>query len=333
MSLSRPKLALSIGAALVLAAIAASPQLLGHRVVAAVGELRGADPNWLWLSALGFALAFACTVCAWCAALAAAGGRICPRQAAARLGVGCLVNSVAPAKLGDAVKIALCSRAIDDPGRIWTTGGVYAALAAARSLTLAVLVVVASITGALPLWPVFALCGMVAALVAAGHFTGRLRNHERIAKVLAGLLALERSPRAIAKVLGWSFAMTASRLAATIAAAAALGLPHPVLAGLVIMPALDVAAAVPLTPGSIGVGSGAVAVALASRGIGMSQALGVGIAIQALETLVSVGAGSAGALYLLRPTVRARRWALRGVTLGASAAAAAVVGAIVLNLT
>jgi uncharacterized membrane protein YbhN (UPF0104 family) len=243
------------------------------------------------------------------------------------------VNAVAPAKLGDAVKIALCSKAIQAPGGIWTTGGVYAALAAARSLALALLVVVASLAGALPLWPVFALCGMVAALVVAGSFSGRIRNHERIAKVLAGLSALERSPRAIATVLGWTFAMAAARLGATVAAAAALGLPHPVLAALVIMPALDVAAAFPITPGSVGVGSGAVAVALASRGIGMSQALGVGIAIQALETVVSISAGSLGALYLARPSAAVRRWALRVATVGASAALAALVSAIVLNLT
>ena len=79
-----------------------------------------------------------------------------------------MVNSFAPAKLGDAVKIALFSKAIDAPGRIWTAGGVYAALAAARSLVLAALLVAASATGALPLWPVFVLCGSVAALAAGG---------------------------------------------------------------------------------------------------------------------------------------------------------------------
>jgi hypothetical protein len=110
------------------------------------------------------------------------------------------------------------------------------------------------------------------------------------------------------------------------AAATALGLPHPVLAALLILPALDVAAAFPITPGSLGVGSGAVAVALASQGIGMTQALGVGFAIQALETLISIVAGTLGGAYLLQPSPAVRRWTLRTVTIGSAVALAAVLG-------
>src|SRR5205085_1282893 len=150
----------------VVAGIAMSPHLLGSRVASAVSVLGGADHGWLLAASAGFVAAFACTVGAWRAGFAAAGGRISPRRAVAGLGVGALVNAFAPAKLGDAVKVALCSCAIEGPGRLWTAGGVYAALAAARSLALAVLVVVASIAGAVPLWPVFALCSIVAVLAA-----------------------------------------------------------------------------------------------------------------------------------------------------------------------
>jgi hypothetical protein len=75
-----------------------------------------------------------------------------------------------------------------------------------------------------------------------------------------------------------------------------------------------------------------VAVALASRGIGMSQALGVGIAIQALETLVSVTAGSVGGLYLAWPGAAVRRWTYRVATLGVASAVAAALSVAVLNL-
>jgi uncharacterized membrane protein YbhN (UPF0104 family) len=172
------------------------------------------------------------------------------------------------------------------------------------------------------------LFGAVGALAVAAAFSGRLRRHPRIAHLVGGFAALERSPRAIATVLGWTATMQVARLAATAAVAAALGLPDPLLAALLILPALDVAAAFPITPGSIGVGSGAVAVALASRGIGMTQALGVGIAIQALETLVSVSAGSLGALYLARERARetVRRWTFRVAAVGGAAALAAFVG-------
>jgi uncharacterized membrane protein YbhN (UPF0104 family) len=332
MTISRSKLALSAVALLALVAVVATPGMLGSHVASAFAALAGAERYWLVVGMAGFALGFICTVGAWRAALGAAGGRIGPYRAAASIGVGALVNSFAPAKLGDAVKIALCARSIDAPGRLWTAGGVYAALAAARCLTLAALLVVASATGAMPLWPVFVLCGAVAVLALAAAYSGRLRRHPRIAKVLAGFAALERSPRGMATVLGWTAGMVVARLGATMAVAAALGLPHPVLAALLILPALDVASVFPLTPGSIGVGSGAVAVALAGRGIGMTQAFSVGFAIQALETIVSMAAGSSGALYLAWPSASVRRWTFRAATVGASAAAAAALGLAVLSL-
>jgi uncharacterized membrane protein YbhN (UPF0104 family) len=332
MTISRPALILSAVTLAALAAVAAMPQLLRARVASALDAISGASPTWLWLGGAGFALAFVCTVAAWRAAFAAAGGRICPLQAGARLGVGCMVNSFAPAKLGDAVKVALCARAIDGPGRMWTAGGVYAALAAARTLALAALVVVASVVGALPWWPVLVLCGMVAALAAGAHWSQRLRSHKHVAQILDGFAALEHSPRAAAAVMSWTLGMVAARVCATAAIAVALGIPHPFLAALLILPALDLASALPLTPGSIGIGSGAVAVALASRGIGMGQALAVGIAIQAIETLVSLTAGTLGGLYLVRPSETVRVWAVRASTVGASVGVVALLGYVLLDL-
>jgi uncharacterized membrane protein YbhN (UPF0104 family) len=332
MTTFRTKVLVSATAFLALAILVASPPLLRGHVLSAFASLAAASPHWLAVAALGFVLAFVCTVGAWRAAFAAAGARICPRQAAARLGIGSLVNAFAPAKLGDAVKVALCSKALDAPDRLWTAGGVYAALAAARSLALASLLVVASATGALPLWPVFALCGVVAGIALAALSSRRWRAHPRIASLLDGIVALERSPRAAATVLAWSLGVQLARLLGTMAVARGLGLPHPVLAALVIMPALDLASVFPLTPGGIGIGSGAVAVALASRGIGMTQALGAGFAIQALETVVSIAVGTAGAVYLTRLNVDVRRWAVRLSAVGASAALAAALGFLVLDL-
>jgi uncharacterized membrane protein YbhN (UPF0104 family) len=331
MTICRKQLMISAFALVVLGAVAMTPGLLGNRVASAMSALGGASHPWLLLAIIGFVGAFACTVGAWRAGFVAAGAKISPQRAAAGLGIGQMVNSFAPAKLGDAVKIALLSRAIDAPGRLWTGGGVYAALAAARALALALLVVVASATGAVPLWPVFALVAMVAVLAVAGSLSGRVRRHPRIAQVLEGFASLERSPRAIATVLGWTLGMVACRLGATVAVTAALGLPHPLIAALLILPALDVASAFPITPGSIGIGSGAVAVALAGRGIGMPQGLATGFAMQALETLVSISAGSLGALYLASEHVGVRRWTVRIAAVGGSAALA-LLGIFLLDL-
>jgi len=332
MTRSRPTLTAGVAAVGALALLALLPHVLGRKLSPAFAALANGDRTWLALGFVGFAVAFVCGVGAWRAAFAAAGARLCPRQAAARIGVGALVNSVAPARLGDAVKVALLSRVSDAPGRLWLGGGVYAALAVARTLALASVFVAASATGALPLWPAFGLCGVACALVAAGAASQRFRSHPRVAQTLAGMTALVRDPRRAASVVAWSYGVQLTRLAATIAVARGLHVPDPALAALVIVPALDAASALPLTPGSFGIGSGAVAVALASRGIGITRALGVGLAIQTLETMVSIVAGSSGALYLAWADARVRRWAIRGAVLGASTALALAVGALWFDL-
>jgi uncharacterized membrane protein YbhN (UPF0104 family) len=320
---------------LVLAAViaaAATPQVFGTKVASAIEALQGADRTLLALATLGFAAGFMSCVCAWRVALSASGGQISLPRGTASLGVGALVNTFTPARAGDVVKIALFSRAINGPDRVWTAGGTYAAVGAAHCLSIAALVVVASVAGALPLWPVFALCGGVTAAGALALSSPRWRRHHRIAHLLDGFAALVRSPRFAAKVLGWSAGIAVSRLVAVTALVAALGLPHPLLAALVICPALDLAGAMPLTPGNVGIASGAVAVALASRGIGVTEALGVGIGIQALETLVSLAAGTFGALYFAGSSGLVARWAPRVAAIGMPAAIAALLGTFVLDL-
>jgi len=326
------KIALSLVALTALVAVATMPQLLGSKVSAALAALAGADPRWLAIGAGAFGVSFLASVAAWRAALAASGGEICARQAAARIGVGCLINAVAPAKLGDAAKVALLAKVIDGRDRLWTVGGVYAGLGAAHGLVLAGLVVAASATGAVPLWPVFVLCAAVAVIAGVALSSTRWRGHHRLEHLFGAVAALARSPRAGAAVLGWTAVASLARLAAAAAVGAALGLPSPLLAALVILPAMDLASTIPLTPGNIGVASGAVALALQSRGIGVTDAIGVGIAIQALQTVVSAAAGTAGALYLARPNGAARRWAARAAAVGVSVGFAAIVGVFVLDL-
>jgi uncharacterized membrane protein YbhN (UPF0104 family) len=332
MKLSTPRVIFS---GLVLAAVvaaAASPQLLGTRFAHALDALQGADRGWLALAALAFAAGFMSCVAAWRVALNASGGQISVARGTASLGVGALVNTFTPARIGDVVKVALFSRAIDGPDRLWTAGGAYAAVSAARCLSVAALVVAASLTGALPLWPVFALCGGVAVAAVVALSSTRWRRHHRVAHLLDGFAALVRSPRFAAKVMAWSAVTVLARLAAVAALVAALGLPHPLLAALVICPALDLAGAMPLTPGNLGIAGGAVAVALQSRGIGMTDALGVGIGIHALETLVALCAAGFGAGYFARSSEFVGRWAPRVAVVGLAVGIAALFGVFVLGL-
>src|SRR5262245_33525959 len=137
MTLSTRRLSLLAAPVALAGVLLLAPKLLGRTASDGLAAVDGADSGWLGLAAVLFAGSFLATVGGWRTALSASGGRICALQATARIGVGAMVNAFAPAKLGDAVKIALCSRAIDGPDRIWTAGGVYAALGAARCLTLA----------------------------------------------------------------------------------------------------------------------------------------------------------------------------------------------------
>src|SRR3954453_13852151 len=85
---------------IVFAAVAATPQLLGTHVAAAFSSLDGADPKWLWVAGIGFAVSVMSSAASWRSAIATCGGRLSLRHASARYGVGCLGNTFVPARGG-----------------------------------------------------------------------------------------------------------------------------------------------------------------------------------------------------------------------------------------
>jgi hypothetical protein len=233
----------------------------------------------------------------WLAALAFLGALVCSASAwraatgledradaIARYGVGSLVNSLVPAHAGDAVRVALFARAAQDK-RLLTAGKAVVGVGAARLL----------ITGVLLLAMLFPWA----------------------------LLALLAVPL-LGRVARWVAAATAARLLAAAAIAAALGLPSPLLAALLILPAIDIAGLLPLTPGNIGLKSGAIALALQAHGVDGTTALSTGIALHAVETVVGVAFGSASVLYLAQVPVP--RWAVAGATALLAAAVGVSVG-------
>jgi uncharacterized membrane protein YbhN (UPF0104 family) len=312
----------------VLAVVATTPQLLGRKLGDAWSGLAAASPLWLWVSVAAFLASVLATVLSWRAALAAAGARLGRVDAAARYGVGCLVNTFAPASLGEVVRIGLLAKKVGGPERVWTTSGAAAAVAAVRGVTLAGLIVAASLTGALPLWPVAALLGASAVGAICAWLVWRRHPLGRVGPFLGASTALLRCPRAAAAVFGWSIVSQVARLLAAAAVATALGVSHPLLAALVIMPTLQIATIFPLTPGNVGVASGAVALALQTRGVELPQAIAAGIAYHAAETLVGVAFGVAGTLAVVELPPYARRLAAAG----ACVALAAGLGATVLSV-
>src|SRR5581483_3123385 len=170
-----------IAAAIVLTAVllvaVATPQLLGRRVAAALATLGAADAKWLWLAGVGFALSVLGAAGSWRCAIGICGGRVGLGDSCARYGAGSLVNTFVPARGGDLVRIALFSRALPSTGRVWTTGGAFAALGAARALVLGALVVGGAVAGVVPLWPLLVVAGIVAVGVAAGVVARRSSAH------------------------------------------------------------------------------------------------------------------------------------------------------------
>jgi uncharacterized membrane protein YbhN (UPF0104 family) len=308
------------GAALAaVVAVATAPQLLGPHVADAFAGLGAANTGWLWCAAASFAASVACAAGAWRAAVGLCGARVSRVDACARYGVGSLVNTFTPARIGDVVRIALFSRALPGSDRLWTTGGAFAAIGAARALALGVLVVTASAAGALPTWPVLLAAGAVASAAAAAFVARRTRVTGRIAHALEAFRELGRRPSASLPLVGWIFGATAARVAGAAASAAALGVEDPLLAALLIVPALDVAGLFPVTPGNVGLTSGAVAIALHGVGLNLTEAIAVGIALHAVETLAGVAFGLASAFWLASGALDGTRGLVLRIAGGAGA--------------
>jgi hypothetical protein len=250
-------------------------------VLEALAALEDAHAGWLWVAAAAFGAGLVCSGCAWRAATHLP-DRV---DACARYGVGSLVNSLAPAHAGDAVRLALFAKASPD-SRLLTAGKALAGVGIARLACTGVLL---------------------------------LATLKPVALLLLFVVPV------LGRVPAWVTAATVARVGAAAAVAAAVGIPSPFLIALLVVPAIDLAGLVPITPGNIGLKSGAIALALQAQGVDLTTALSTGIAFHAVETLVGLSFGSASALYLSRVPVP--RWAIGGAT---AVVAAAFVGTTVL---
>jgi len=241
-------------------------------------------------------------------------------DATARYGAGSLVNTFVPARAGDALRLALFSRLVPGEGRLLATGGAFVAVAAARAVVLGGLVTAGAILGVVPLWPLLVAGGLVLAAAALAVRARRSHTH-----LLDAFRELGRHPATAVRLAGWIALSVAGRFAGATAVAAAVGIHKPVVAAVLILPALDVSGLIPLTPGNIGIASAAIAVAFRAHGVSFSHGLAAGITLQALETAVGLSIGLASVLWLAPyRSPRARRVVL------ASGAVAAAAGATVL---
>ena len=284
-------------AAACLAGLAAGAYFSRHALHQAVHALTTANPSWLFASGAAF---FAATVAAagsWMTAVGLAGGDTSLLDSCFRYGAGSLVNTFVPFRAGDAVRLALFSRRIPHRNRVRATVGSFAAIGAARAVVLIALVIAGAIAGAIPLWPLAILAGLIAAAIGASYVARR----KDAGHLLDAFKALDR--RTAPRLLAWMTASTVARYLAAAATCASLGIHQAFAAAIIILPALDLAMLFPVTPGNVGLTSGAIAVALRAHGVAFHSGLAAGIAFHAVETVVGLIFGVA-ALIWFAPAIK-----------------------------
>ena len=284
-----------------LAVLVTPPHLLGDRVAEALEGLGDAQPVWLWGAALLFVSMHALAGLSWCVALRAGGTHVDAADAIARYGVGSALNALAPAHLGSAVRVALFTR-IAGEGGLWRVGGACAVVGSVRAVWLALLVMLAAGTGVVPAWPLALIALAVVVAGAVAFVARRVTLHSRVAPVLDAFRGLR--PVTLLSIGAVTLAAVCAKVLAVAAVLASLGIDNPLRAALVVVPAVELAAVMPITPGNAGVASAAVAFALGALGVAGETALAAGIAFGAVETLASASIGAAGALALAGPLAR-----------------------------
>ncbi|MFN0155606.1 MAG: lysylphosphatidylglycerol synthase domain-containing protein [Gaiella sp.] len=281
----------------------ATPGLLGDRFSEALDGLGHAQASWLWAAALAFALMHTFSSFAWREALGVCGTRTSRTDAFARYAVGSGGNAIAPAHMGSAVRVSLFARLVEGRGAHWQVAGAAGAVGATRQVWFGLLVAAAAAMGAVPVWPL-ALVGLVLVLAAGGAwFSRRIDLKARCAHVFDAFRELSRSPRSLAAVAFCDLVSISCKVAGSLFVLMAFGIDNPLAPALVVVAAVELAAAMPVTPGNAGLASAAVAFALGTQGVASDIGLSVGVAFGALEMLVAIGVGAAGALTLARPTL------------------------------
>ena len=249
-----------------------------------------------------FAAAVACSAASWRAML---GRRLTLADACARYGVGSLANTFLPGRAGDALRIGLFGRVA--PGGALAVAGAVAGVGAVRWVALLPLGIAGVLGSSLP---PLALAGAAVALVPLPAVWLLARRGSTRARV--ALAPIRRADRSTyTAVCGWVAGTLAARIVAAATACSALGVSHPFGAAQHVVPALEVAGVLPLTPANVGVAGGAAAIALHAHGIPMHTALGAGFVLHAVETCSGVAFGTASALSLVRTTPWRQLLALR----------------------
>ncbi len=279
--------------------------------------LLGSSPSWVLVALALMCSSMVLRAVAWHAILRAALPRARPRLADALQGtfIGVLMSATLPARLGEPSRALIVARRLGRPREhLPVVLGTLVSQTLLNLLALGILGGVMLATAGLfagrqqalvyyALAP-FAVLGAVLVLPAAVG-SGRRAASARLARwaaharaalerVRAGLQIFAR-PRLGAVAVSFQLAAWAVQWLACYALLAALGLDDRagIGAAAAVLFAVNVTAALPLTPSNLGVFQAAcVAVLTGGYGIGAADALGYGIILQAVEVATAVAMGA-----------------------------------------
>jgi len=286
---ARPVACVALTAATIAATVVACTRLDVRPLVAAA-------PGWV---AVAFALnssSMLLRALAWLGVLRGAlpTGRIRVWRVVRATMIGVLGSAVAPGRLGEPLRTWLVARQIAQRDALATVVGTLLSQTVLNLVALALLSLVA-LPGALaghPLlivaWPL----AVVVAILALARLERRGRLAGQVAALKAGL-AIFRQPRR-------GVAVTTLQLAAwalqTLAAYALLFALHldvaaPLATAAAVLVAVNVTAAVPLTPSNIGIFQAACVAVLAGAGVSPGRGLAYGLLLQATELVTALALG------------------------------------------
>jgi hypothetical protein len=140
------------------------------------------------------------------------------------------------------------------------------------------------------------IAGAVLTVLAGVPFGCRHARGARLQRLLAGFSLVARSAPPVAAAFAVLSVATLMKLLSAAATAAALGIPHPVSATLVLVPALAFGRMLPF----LGVAAGTGAVAAAAQGVSAGSALSLAVAVAAVEGAAGIACGIAGACQIVR---------------------------------
>ena len=287
----------SIVALVAVAALAAGAVVLrGHDF----RTLATAAPGWVVAALALNSVSMVLRAVAWLLILRAAlpGARIGAGSVLRATMIGVMGSALAPGRVGEPTRVWLIARRLDGEGRVATVVGTVMSQTLVNLVALAVLAVIALLGTGVPRWHAagFALAALPVLAGVAVAIAAQRAPEGRVARQLAALrsgLRVFRSWTRAPGIVGLQLAAWALQALAAYALLLALHLhvhaPLAVAAALLL--AVNVTAAVPITPSNVGVFQAACVAVLAARGVDAVSGLAYGVLLQATEVVTAVALG------------------------------------------